>query len=77
VKEYFELIIRKLTIDEMAVLGILLDKDATAAFKSIKRNDLFQLSQLSIANFRKTMEKRAFNGSGYGFRNRLERMDNG
>lgn len=55
--DYFEQIVGHLAIEEMALLGILIDKDATAAFKAIRRNELFELSELSIANFRKTMEK--------------------
>lgn len=55
--DYFEHIIRQLTIEEMAILGILIDRDATAAFKSMKRSDVYERSDMSLANFRKTIGK--------------------
>lgn len=56
-REYFEQIVQQLSIEEIAVLGILLDQDATAAFKAIRRQEVMQSSDLSLAQFRKTMEK--------------------
>jgi predicted transcriptional regulator len=57
VNDYFDHVIRQLSIEEVALLGILSDKDATATFKSMKRSHLFETSEMSLANFRKTMEK--------------------
>lgn len=53
--EYFDHIISSLTIEDMAVLGILIDHDATAAFKAMKRNAVLDVSGMSLANFRKTI----------------------
>jgi predicted transcriptional regulator len=57
VKEYFDHIIRQLAIEEVSVLGILLDRDATAAFKSVRRSQLYENSDMSLATFRKTIDK--------------------
>jgi hypothetical protein len=54
---YYQHIIRHLTFEDVAVLGVLLDKDATAAFKAIRRNEVYEESELSLANFRKTIGK--------------------
>lgn len=55
--DYFDHIFRQLTIEEVAVLGILLDRDATAAFKSVRRSQLYESSDMSLATFRKTIDK--------------------
>lgn len=55
--DYFEHVVNHLTYEEVSFLGILMEKDATASFKAIKRNDLLEISGLSIANFRKTIGK--------------------
>lgn len=55
--DYLEHIIRQLTIEEIAILGILHENDATAAFKSIRRTTVFTESELTEANFRKTIGK--------------------
>lgn len=54
---YLHFIVSKLTIEELSILGILNDKDATAAFKAIRRSLLFKESKLSTATFRKTVDK--------------------
>jgi predicted transcriptional regulator len=55
--EYFEHITRRLTIEELEILGRLLEEDATATFKAIKRKDVFEVSGWTLANFRKIMTK--------------------
>ena len=54
---YFGNIVRRLTIEEMGIIGLLSDVDATAAFKAIKRSELQKMSKLTEAHFRKTMDK--------------------
>lgn len=54
---YFDDIVSRLDIYEVAILGILSDQDATLAFKAIRRRILLQESKLSIAQFRKTIDK--------------------
>jgi folylpolyglutamate synthase/dihydropteroate synthase len=54
---YLEHIINQLTIEEVAVLGILKDQDATAVFKSLRRSQLYECSDMSVATFRKTIDK--------------------
>lgn len=50
---YFHHIVSKLTIDDMNILGILTDQDATATFKALKKRDVYERSGLTEANFRK------------------------
>lgn len=50
---YFNHIVSKLTIDDMNILGILTDNDATATFKAMKKKDIHKRSGLSEANYRK------------------------
>lgn len=57
VNEYFDYIIKHLTIEEMQILAYLKDTDATIAFKSIKRTEILQATELSIAHFRKAIGK--------------------
>lgn len=57
VNEYFDHIVKHLTIEEMSILAVLYDMDATAAFKAMKRTDILEQSKLSIARFRKTIGK--------------------
>lgn len=54
---YFENIVHNLTFEEVGILGILSDRDATAAFKAIKRSELLVDSQMTVANFRKVFGK--------------------
>lgn len=55
--DYFKQIISQLTCEDISVLGILSEQDATAAYKAIRRSELFEASELSEANFRKTLLK--------------------
>lgn len=50
---YFNHIIENLTIDDLKVLGILSDEDATARFKALKRNYLSEVSNLTQAELRR------------------------
>ena len=52
-EQYFQHVVSRLNLDEMNVLGILTDDDATATFKSMKKKELYERSGLSEANFRK------------------------
>ena len=56
-KHYFNVIINNLTFDEVAILSILSDKDATAVFKAMKRSAVAKESELSEAVFRKVIGK--------------------
>lgn len=53
IEQYFDHILSRLTLDEMGILGVLLDYDATATFKAMKKKILFEHGGLSEANFRK------------------------
>jgi predicted transcriptional regulator len=53
--DYFQHIVTKLTIDDMNILGILTDNDATATFKAMRKKDVFNKSGLSEANYRKVI----------------------
>lgn len=53
IEYYFNHIVSKLTIDDMNILGILTDNDATATFKAMKKKDVHLKSGLSEANYRK------------------------
>lgn len=57
VDQYFDYIIKHLTIEEMAILACLKDNNSTAAFKSSKRSDVSEATELSIALFRKAVGK--------------------
>lgn len=57
VNEYFDHIIKHLTIEEMVILAVLNDMDATAAFKAMKRTEVLEQSKLTIAHFRKSIGK--------------------
>lgn len=52
-EHYFQHITSRLTIDEMNIIAVLTDNEATATFKAMKKKDVFELSKLSEANFRK------------------------
>lgn len=53
--DYFQHVVGKLNIDDMNILGILTDMDATATFKAIRKKDVFERSGLSEANYRKVI----------------------
>ena len=55
--DYFENVVRKLTIEDVRILSWLLAEDATAAFKAIKRSSVFEGINLSATSFRKTLSK--------------------
>lgn len=54
-ESYFDAVVNSLTLDDLNILGILVDNDATAKFKAIKNNTVCEKSGLSNANFRKTL----------------------
>lgn len=55
--EYFQHIVSKLTLDDMKILGILSDQDANALFKSIKKKAIQEMTNISVASFRKSMDR--------------------
>ena len=57
--EYFSFIINHLTFEEVTILGILRDEDATAAFKSMKRSQVAKEAAFTEAVFRKVIGKLA------------------
>ncbi|WP_137743275.1 hypothetical protein [Robertmurraya siralis] len=52
---YFEEIVNSLSIEDLSLLGLLHDNDAEIKFKAIKKKDLQEQSNLSEANFRKSI----------------------
>jgi hypothetical protein len=52
-KDYFEVVVSSLTIDDMFVLGILLEKEATAAFKALSNHEIMTLAKLTEATYRR------------------------
>ena len=54
---YFDHVIKQLELEGMTILGFLLDNDATAAFKAVKRGDVSKASDMTEATFRKTISK--------------------
>jgi hypothetical protein len=55
--KYFDLICKKLTIDDLMILGILQTQDATSAHKALKKRTIIEGSGLSEAIFRKSLSK--------------------
>ena len=53
--DYFSHIVKRLTFDDISILSILSDSEATAKFKSLKKSDLSNDSGLTEANFRKAI----------------------
>ncbi len=55
--DYFNLIAKKLTIDDLIILGVLQTQDATNTHKSLKKKTIIKSSGLSEAIFRKSFCK--------------------
>lgn len=55
--DYFNHVVKQLVLEDMTIMGYLLDKDATATFKAIKRGDVSKASEMTEATFRKTINK--------------------
>lgn len=53
--DYFENVVSSLTIDDMNILVILYDNEATAGFKALSNGEVFERSGLSEATYRRTM----------------------
>lgn len=56
-EDYFNHVVNNLGIDEMTILGVLQQMDADKPFKALKRNTLIEGSNLTVANFRKSLTK--------------------
>ena len=54
-QEYFQQITSKLTFDEMVVLGYLSDKQANVVFKSVKKKDILDDTQLTTSKLRTSL----------------------
>lgn len=54
---YFDAVIEKLSTDELAILGELFDKDATAVFKSIKNKDIIHAINLTKSKYFSSLSK--------------------
>lgn len=54
-EQYFSDVVKDLSIDDMALLGTLHDKEATASFKALLNNEALNASGLSEATFRKVL----------------------
>lgn len=55
--EYFDHVVESLNIDDISVLGILADNDATAKFKAMRKKDVFSRSGLTEAKYRKVLHR--------------------
>ncbi|WP_299831288.1 hypothetical protein [uncultured Metabacillus sp.] len=55
--DYFSYILSNLSLNELSVLGILSDNQANLVFKSMKKKTIQDLSQLSTAKFRKSLDR--------------------
>ncbi|PGQ88324.1 hypothetical protein [Priestia megaterium] len=55
--DYFEEVMRKLTIEDVGILGWLFHNEATAVFKAIKKSNVADAVNYSTASFRKTLSK--------------------
>ncbi|GFN32569.1 hypothetical protein [Paenibacillus xylaniclasticus] len=51
--DYFRDVVRCLTIDDLRVMGYLLDNDSTTSFKAIKSNDVQKAIQMSEGTYRR------------------------
>lgn len=58
---YFNDVVSSLTIDDMNILGILYDKEATAGFKAMINNEVYEMSGLSEATYRRIIYRLAAN----------------
>lgn len=56
-ESYLDEISESLSINELSILGLLRDNNADAKFKSMKRSKLMEISNLSIADFRKVINR--------------------
>lgn len=52
--KYFDLIVSKLTVDDLSILGVLQVNEATNAFKSLRKQAITKQGQLSEAIFRRS-----------------------
>jgi len=52
---YFSEVIKKLTIDDISILAILHDDDATEVFKAMKASQVLKASEMTEAVFRKVI----------------------
>lgn len=52
---YFTEILSSLSNDDLRILGILNDEDASVKFKAIKKKSISEMSKLTEANFRKVI----------------------
>ena len=59
---YFQHIVSKLTYNEMVILGLLHDQQANAVFKSITKKNAHESTELSLAEFRKSLIRLEANG---------------
>lgn len=59
--EYFNMVISDLTLDDLGILGILLDNEATSNFKALKYKSISGISELSKAKFYKTIYRLSAN----------------
>jgi len=55
--DYFSYILSNLSLNEMKVLGILSDNQANMVFKAMKKKTIQDLSQLSTAKLRKSLDR--------------------
>lgn len=60
-QDYFQHVANSLTHDDMKVLGILFDNEATAGFKAMKNADVLPATQLSEATYRRVVYRLSAN----------------
>nr|WP_156736402.1 hypothetical protein [Mycobacterium sp. E3298] len=56
-EQYFNDVVESLTIEDIQLLSILFDNDATAAFKSLKSKDVLQITGYSEAVYRRVLNR--------------------
>jgi predicted MarR family transcription regulator len=56
-ENYFEHIMKSLTIEDVGILHILLEEDATAKVKSLRNVSLYERSQTTEAKYRKILNR--------------------
>lgn len=54
---YFTSIIDRLSLSEIKILNLLTSSESTNRFSAKTRNELFEMSQLTISEFRKCMNR--------------------
>jgi predicted transcriptional regulator len=55
--DYFDYVVNRMDIDELSVLGILFDNEATVVFKAIPGKDIMGMANLSKSKFYRLLNR--------------------